>query len=314
MQNELRKSFDSEDEAIITQIVPSPIGCPLCPQIELPESIAPEQEKLEETFQIGSEDKNQVWLCRSVVDPYPITHPSMFKLKSSTESTETYSAHGWSEVIVETRDHNKELHELSSEEIKNVLLVYMNRIPAFRKKDNVAHVCILKDNLRNEFNHSYSKLVTLPIVPEKAKEKTQRFNDFQFKHSECLYCNIIEKEKNSQRSILENDQFIVLAPYVQNNPHEVLILPKKHHTCISEMNQFEAFTLAETIKNVLTRLSVVLNPFKYSMVFHLRPNQEKDFHFHIAMGQKTLHPTLQEGYGLKLSRTTPEETAKLLRG
>lgn len=314
MQNELRKSYDSEDETVISEIVPSSIGCMLCPNIELPDSMVPEQkERLEETYRIESKGKNAVWLVRSVIDPYPITHPTMFKPKENSEIHQSYSAHGWSEVVVETREHNKELHELTSDEIKNVLLVYINRIKALREKENVAHVCIIKDNLRNEFNHSYSKIITLPIIPEKSKEKIKHFNDFHFKHDECLYCDIIKKERASPRCVFENESFIVITPYVQNLPYEVMILPKKHYTCLSEINEFEIFTLAETIKNILTRLSKEINPLRYSMFFHLRPNQEKDFHFHVEIGQKTLHPTLKEGYGINLSKLTPEDTAKMLK-
>lgn len=314
MQNELRKSYDTEDETIISEIVPSSVGCILCPQVELPQSIVPEQtEKLEETYKIVDQ-KSGVWLCRAIVDPYPVTHPSIFKLKENDQFVQSYSAHGWSEVVVETRDHSKELHELSVDEIKNVLLVYINRIKELRQKENVAQICILKDNLRSEFNHSYSKIITLPILPKKTKEKVKKFNDFQFKYQDCLYCNIIKKERTSQRIVFENDSFIVLVPFAQDSQYEVTIFPKKHYTCLSEISQFETFTLAETIKNVLTRMSALTNPFRYGMVFHLRPNSEKDFHFHISIYYKTLEPTLKEGYGINLSKITPEDTAKMLRG
>ena len=313
MQNELRKSYDSEDETIISPIAPSSVGCILCPQLEMPDSIAP-KERLEETYRIESKGKNGVWLCRSIVDPYPVTHPTMFKPKENSDILQSYAAHGWSEVVIETRDHQKELHELSSEEIKNVLTIYAHRIKELRKKENVAHVCVIKDNIHSEFNHSYSKIITLPIVPRKTKEKMTKFNDYHYKHDDCLYCDILKKEKLTSRNILENEQFIVLATYAQDMPYEVIILPKKHYTCLSEMNEFEIFTLAETLKNILTRMSAVVNPLKYSMSFHLRPNQEKDFHFHISVGQKTLRPTLNEGYGINLSKISSEDTAKMLKG
>lgn len=314
MQNELRKSYDSEDETIISEVIPSSVGCILCPQVGIPDAFIPEQrERTEETYRIESKEKSGVWLCKSIVDPYPVTHPTMFKPKESTEILQSYSAHGWSEVVVETRDHNKELHELTSEEIKNVLLVYINRIKSMRQKENVASICIVKDNLKADFNHSYSKIITLPVIPEKTREKVKRFNDFRFKYDECLYCNIINKERASPRNVFENENFIVIAPYVQNLQYEVMILPKKHYACLSEMTEFETFTLAETIKNILTRLSRILNPFRYSMVFHIKPNQENDFHFHVVISQKTLHPTLHEGYGINLSKITPEDTAKMLK-
>ncbi|MCD6575867.1 MAG: hypothetical protein J7K73_01765 [Nanoarchaeota archaeon] len=303
MQNELRKSYDINEWSILSEIEPSAVGCALCPGSE---------EKTEETFKI--EDKKGKWLVRSIVDPYPLTHPTKFKVKEKERIFNTINAHGWSEVVVETRDHTKELHELPSEEIKNVLKVYAARVKELRNRENVEFIGIIKDNLHLEFEHAYSKIFTLPILPEQIKEKINAFNDYQFKTEKCIYCDIIKKEAKGPRHILENDSFIAFAPFSPSENFEVWIIPKKHYTCISELNDFEIFTLAETIKNILTRLSVAINPFKYGMVFYLRPNKEKDFHFHIKIFQKTLHPTIKEGYGINLCKISPENIAKILRG
>ena len=302
MQNEIRKAYDSKRWAIISQIEPSAVGCALCPGSE---------DRTEETFRI--DDKKGRWIVRSIVDPYPITHPSMFKLKEGGIS-EVYSAHGWSEIVVETRDHTKELHELTSEEIKNVILVYINRIKELRKREKVEFIGITKDNLHLEFNHAYSRIFTLPIVPEYVKEKMTIFNDYKFKNEKCLYCDLIENETESPRVILDNESFIAIAPFVPQNEFEIWILPKKHYKCLSEINEYEAFNLAEAIKNILTRLNVISSPFQYGIVFYLKPNNEEDFHFHISIFQKKLPTTIKEGYDVMLCKTSPESVAKILRG
>ncbi len=303
MQNELRKSYDIKNWSLISEIEPSSVGCSLCPGSE---------EKTEETFRI--EDNKGRWIVRSIVDPYPFTHPSKFKISESEKLFTAIKAHGWSEVVIETRDHTREFHELTSEEIKNVLTVYKNRVNALRKRENVEFIGILKDNMNIEFEHSYSKIFTLPIVPESIKEKINTFNDYQYKTEKCIYCDIAKKEEKGPRHILSNDSFIAFAPFSQTENFEVLVVPKKHHTCINELNEFEIFNLAEILKNLLTRLKAAINPFKYGIVFYLRPNKEKDFHFHIKIFQKTFHSTLDEGYGIYLSKLSPESVAKILRG
>ena len=303
MQNELRKSYDSEGWSLISQIEPSAVGCALCPGSE---------DKTKETFRI--EDEKGKWIVRSIVDPYPLTHPSIFKIKENERIYETFSAHGWSEIVTETRDHAKELHELSADEIKNILLVYINRVKELQKRENVEFIGILKDNLHIEFNHSYSRILTLPIVPEYIKEKINKFNDYLFKNEKCLYCDLIKKEKESPRFIFENDSFIAFVPFSQINNYEVWILPKKHYQSITDLSTFEVFTLAETIKNILSRLKAALSPFQYGMAFYIKPKNEKDFHFHIKIFQKTIPPTLKESYGINLCKLTPENVAKILRG
>ena len=203
MQNKLRKGYDSESWSLISTIIPSSVGCKLCPGSD---------DRVEETFRI--ENGKGAWTCKSIVDPYPLTHPSIFKFEGNGELFQSFNAHGWSEVVVETKDHVKELHELTAEEIKNILLVYINRINELKKRENVEQICIFKDNLRLEFEHSYSKIVTLPIITKKIKEKLDKFNDFRFKHEECLYCNLIKSKGLGSRTILENDHFVCLVPYI----------------------------------------------------------------------------------------------------
>lgn len=303
MQNELRKIPDMDEWSIISHIEPSSVGCALCPGSE---------EKTEETKAV-MDNKTGKWICRSIADPYPITHPMMFKLDKSG-LYQSFKAHGWSEVVIETRDHIKELHELSIDEIKAVIQVYAERTKELNKKEQVEQVCIAKDNLRTEFNHSYSKIFTLPVVPTKMKGKIQSFMDYQYKNEKCLYCDLIEDGKNSPRLIFENDHFVCMTPFAQELDYETWILPKKHYCCVSELNEFEIFTLAETIKNTLMRLSAAVKPMRYGMYFYIKPTNEKDFHFHVILNQKTLHSSICEGYGVSLNRVSPEEVSKILRG
>lgn len=302
MQNELRKAWDSQEWCLVSEIEPSSVGCALCPVSD---------EKTEERGRI--ENAKGQWVAKCITDPYPITHPSMFKPK--TEGVfKSFNAHGWSEVVVETREHTKEFHELSPEEIKNVLLLYQKRIAELKSRENVEFIGIVKDNLQMDFSHSYSKIFTLPIVPEYSKEKSIAFNDYKFKNEKCLYCDMLASESSSPRLVFENEHFSVFVPFSQRNSHETWIVPKKHFSCITELNEFEVFSLAETIKNLLTRFSVISNPFRYGMVYHLKPINEGDFHFHIEIFQKTIQSSTKEGYSIGFCKISPENTAKMLRG
>lgn len=306
MQNELRKSYDTDSWSLISPLTPSSVGCALCPGNE---------ENTEETFSLtDKESKTGKWLSRSIVDPYPLTHPMSFKLNESDPLLQSFKAHGWSEVIIETRDHKKELHDLNAEEIKSVLDIYSERLSELSKRENVEQIGITKDNLRTEFKHSYSKIFTLPMLTNKMKEKVRSFADFQYKHEECIYCNLIKKEKNSPRFISENDHFICLAPFSQEITHEMWILPKKHVGSLEELNDFEKFSLAELLKTMLIRFSVGVQPFQYVMSFQIKPIKEKDFHFHMVIGQKGLHSSLEEGFNLYMHKMSPEDTAKIFRG
>jgi len=308
MQNEIRKAIDSDNETIISEIIPSSVGCILCPKNELPD-IKNVDEKIEETYRI--ESTNGQWLCRSITDPYPLTHPTIFKLKEDGPLKKSYNAHGWSEVVIETREHEKAFEDLNVEEIKNVLVIYINRIKELRKRESVAEICIIKDNLNIDFNHTHSRIITLPLVSKRTREKVRKFDEFFLKYNECLYCELIKNDK--QRKILENELFESIAPYTPCNKGEVWILPKKHIRCISELNDFEIFSLSEIIKIILTRMRGIFNPFKYTMAYYLIPTNQKDFHFHIALSLKAYPHPLKEWYDFNTCKESPELIVKLLR-
>jgi UDPglucose--hexose-1-phosphate uridylyltransferase len=311
MQNELRKNSDAESWSIISAIEPSSVGCALCPCAECPGA----EDKTQETGVIlDPNSKMGKWLVRSIVDPYPITHPMMFKMDESRPLYQSFKAHGWSEIVIETRDHLKELHELTIDEIKAVLQLYISRVRDLNQKEQVEQVCIVKDNLKSEFNHSYSRIFTLPIIPKKMREKLQTFSDYQIKNENCIYCDLVKEEKNSPRFIFENEHFMCATPFSQTLDYETWILPKKHCACITELNEFEVFSLAEIIKNTLQRISAAIKPLKYGMYFYLKPKNENDFHFHIVLNQKTLRPSIEEAYGVSLNRVSPEDVSKILRG
>ncbi|MDD5182137.1 MAG: hypothetical protein PHC66_03130 [Candidatus Nanoarchaeia archaeon] len=311
MQNELRKTSDAEAWSIIASLEPSSVGCALCPCTENPDT----EDKTEETGSIQDPNsKIGKWLVRSIVDPYPITHPMIFKIDESRPLYQSFKAHGWSEIVIETRDHLKELHELTIDEIKAVLQLYINRVIDLNKKEQVEQVCIAKDNLKHDFNHSYSRIFTLPVIPKKMKEKLQSFSDYQIKNESCIYCDLIREEKNSPRFIFENEHFICTTPFSQTLDYETWIMPKKHTSCISELNEFEIFSLAEVIKNIMMRLSAAIKPLRYGMCFYIKPKNEKDFHFHVVINQKSVRSSIDEGYGLSLNKVSPEDVSKILRG
>ena len=141
----------------------------------------------------------------------------------------------------------------------------------------------------------------------------QMFSDYQLKYGECIYCALNKKESQGPRFLFENEHFICFVPFSQVLDFEICITPKKHYSCLSELNDFEIFTLAETIKNSIARISAAVKPLRYSMCFYLKPKNERDFHFHISINQKTLHSSVEEGYGISVHRVSPEDISKILR-
>jgi UDPglucose--hexose-1-phosphate uridylyltransferase len=77
---------------------------------------------------------------------------------------------------------------------------------------------------------------------------------FWKRNKKCVFCSIIQKERNGQRLILENSKFLVFTPYASVNPLEFWIFPKKHEATLLKMSKNEVETFAETLKTCLKGL------------------------------------------------------------
>ncbi len=222
----------------------------------------------------------------------------------------TYSsAFGDHEVIVETPDHEKDLHDLDVGHIKQVLEVVRDRIEAMSKREEVRYVCAFKNHgsaAGTSLVHTHIQIISYNKIPTIIEDKIEK------NKVECHYCRIPNIEKESFRRCFENEHWISFTPYASRFNFENWIFPKKHAKNLGEFNDEELLALAEVMKKVLVKLSELNAP--YNMAFYYSPRGE-DMHFHIE-----IMPRIAKWAGFELlSETTintvaPEDAAKFYRG
>ena len=186
---------------------------------------------------------------------------------------------GYHEVIVETPDHNKELADLSIDEIKQVLEVFSHRIDSLSREEGVKYVQIFKNKgskAGTSIPHTHSQVIAYNVIPSSIKEKITATNNF----NDCPYCNIINIEKNSLRSIFENDSFVSFAPYASRFPLEAWIFPKEHVRFLSELTEEDYYNFAEILKKLLSKLKTINAPYNFFICYS--PNNE-DLHLHMEI-------------------------------
>jgi len=315
MQHELRKDYITDNWTILVPArVKRPFGpkkCPFCP-----ENVSSEAGQT--ILRLNKEGKEKdPWRVLVVENKFPLTHPSKFKLTGlGTLFTKTL-AHGYSEVVIETPEHNKRFHDLSTDEINLVFNAFKKRIEKLSERERVEYILItkLEGKYRGSLEHPHSQIITYPKIPKDLTEEIDGFNNYHKRNKSCVFCDVIEKEKKSQRKVMENDHFIGIAPFASSSPYEVWLLPKKHKTTFSELDEFELFSLAEILKKVLTKMNEEIENFSYALVFHERPSKftTQDFHFHVEV-YPTLHsPGFKRHVGIPWNEITPEKAASVLR-
>jgi UDPglucose--hexose-1-phosphate uridylyltransferase len=101
----------------------------------------------------------------------------------------------------------------------------------------------------------------------------------------CLLCDYVQLELTlAERTLYENDSFLVVVPYWALWPFETLVISRRHLTAMDELSETERDDLAETLRRAAGAYDRVFDVmFPYSMGFHQRPtdgDSHPEWHFH----------------------------------
>jgi len=231
------------------------------------------------------------------------------KCVNSKHFTHCYG-YGYHEVIAETPYHNKQLADLSIEDIKDLLNVYSVRIKELSKRKNVKYVSVFKNHGPEggtSIVHSHSQIVTLPRIPSLVMDEVEAIKKFK----RCPYCDIIKKEKKSQRRIVENHSFVAFAPYASRFNYEAWIFPKKHVRNITEFDDKELLELAFVLKKILIKIKSL--GLSYNYYLHYSPMNE-NLHFHIeVIPREAIWAGFEYSSNIIINSISPESAAKFYR-
>jgi len=228
---------------------------------------------------------------------------------------------GAHEVLIESPDHERNLHYLPREHIESIFWALRDRCRDLKKDSRFRYVLIFKnwgEEAGASLEHSHMQIIATPIIPKRAIEELEG-SKFHYKLKErCIFCDILKQEvKEQKRIIYQNDHFIALAPYASRFPFETWIMPLEHVSAF-EKTPTEWFpSLADIIKTVLTKLDIVLEEPPFNFIIHTAPSKTPDldyYHWHIEIMPKlTKVAGFEWGSGFYINPTPPEAAAEALR-
>jgi UDPglucose--hexose-1-phosphate uridylyltransferase len=228
---------------------------------------------------------------------------------------------GAHEVIVETPEHDSTLAMLSEKNVEEDLWAYRDRMLDLKNDLRFRYVLLFKNHgeaAGASLEHTHSQLIALPIVPKQVREEVDMGRRYYDDKERCIFCDMIRQElEDGSRMILENDHFIVVAPYAPRFPFETWILPRQHSSAFENHHSAVYQSLASVLHDSLQRLDAVLMRPAYNFVVHTSPIGEEineHYHWHIEMMPKlTKVAGFEWGTGFYINPTPPEEAARFLR-
>ncbi len=277
---------DTKEETIIKR---SP-SCPFCPENVNKNNIQDEIKK------------DNKWQVISLKNIFPAV------------SLDNKKAYGVQEVIIETRDHSKDLAELSHEQIENVLKMYMQRTRAISKIKNIDYILCFKNQGSKagaSIAHAHSQIFATNIIPPDISEELKLAQDYKVEHQHCPYCDIIEQEKKSKRKIYEDDYVLAFTPYASEYHYEIWIMTKRHIDNITKLNKQELKSFTKIYKHILQKLQSInlsFNAFMHQVI------SNTDQHFYMKIQPRdSVWAGVELGSGLVINSISPEEAAKFYR-
>jgi UDPglucose--hexose-1-phosphate uridylyltransferase len=228
---------------------------------------------------------------------------------------------GAHEVIIETPYHEKDLPDLETAEVQNVLKMYCLRSRDLQKDKRFKYIMIFKNygsGAGATLDHNHSQLIALPMIPKNVIEELSGSGEYFDFRERCIFCDMIRQELDeNERIVAQNDQFIAFCPFASRFPFEMWIMPKEHQPFFHDSSDAQLASLSWVLKDVLTRMKIALNDPPYNFIIHTSPingEEHQGYHWHMEiMPRLSRIAGFEWGTGFYAVSTPPEVAIKYLK-
>jgi UDPglucose--hexose-1-phosphate uridylyltransferase len=266
----------------------------------------------------GFRQKN--WLIRVIPNLFPAFSPpeGIFDNNQIMRNAYFGNAIGNHEVIVESPVHDNHPSDSTVVQLINLVNAYKDRVRALSQESYVRYVQVFR-NYGSEagasLTHAHSQIIATPIIPTIVGNEIIASKEYYKLNGHCVFCDLIEREANTQRLIWDSDHFVTIAPYASVHPLEYWIIPKRHMSNILDLTIKETKALAQTLQQTLKALKELVNDPPYNYGIHLSIDKDtKDYyHWHIEVyPHLAIWAGFEKSTGMYINTVKPETAASEL--
>jgi UDPglucose--hexose-1-phosphate uridylyltransferase len=265
--------------------------------------------------------RSKGWILRVIPNLFPAFLPP--KEPSDCEHIMQSGSFGYAvghhEVLVESPNHNNHPSEMEPEQLVHVIHAYKDRLGDLSQNPYVKYVQIFRNyglEAGASLSHAHSQIIATPFIPSIVEGEMAASEKYYGLRGSCIFCDLIKKECQTPRVILNDEHFSVFAPYASVNPMEFWILPKHHASNILNLSSAETEAFARTLKTTLKALKDLVNDPPYNYGMHLAiDNDAKDYyHWHVEVyPHLSIWAGFEKSTGMYINTVTPETAATELK-
>jgi UDPglucose--hexose-1-phosphate uridylyltransferase len=223
-------------------------------------------------------------------------------------------AYGYHEVVIETREHNERVKDLSVDHWIAIMEAFIARTKEITRDKKIKYILIFKNeggSAGASLTHSHSQIFAASFVPPHIIDKLTKAEEYRIRNGNCYYCDLIKKESRGPRFIMADEHALAFTPYASIYAYEAWIMPKKHVDNITVLSREEIASIAFMIKHITAKLKKESIP--YNMFLHQSiTNKEEHFYIRICP-RRDVWAGLEMGSRLIVNPVSPEEAAVFYR-
>jgi UDPglucose--hexose-1-phosphate uridylyltransferase len=228
------------------------------------------------------------------------------------------------EVVV-TRFHNRPIALQDEALIDLTLQAFVDRFNELKLHEEVQYVHVIQNHgvqAGGSIAHPHSQIFAIPFLPERVEEELIGTRKYFLANGACIYCEMILHEVSVQeRVVIDDPDFLVIAPYASRMPFEMHILPKTHRPSFHEITISERKALARVMKQVFFRLYERMHNPAYNFYIHTVPfggvieskvhDDSLSYHWHIVvLPRVNVWAGFELGTEVYVNAMSPEKAAK----
>lgn len=261
------------------------------------------------------------WKVRVTPNKFAALSYAGERLRSFEGIRRTMTGVGIHEVIIESPDHSLTTALLDDHQAETLLDTYLDRFNFASADPRVEQVTIFKNHgaaAGTSLEHPHSQIIGAPVITSQLRDRLINALRHFDEYGECIFCRVLNLELREQaRLVIETEHFVAFVQFATLTPFSMLIMPRRHMACFSEISDAEAVDLAHILRRTLAKLYHGLNDPDFNYTIRTAPREScgvKYFHWYVSIIPRlTRVAGFELGSGMFINTSLPEENAVFLR-
>ena len=232
---------------------------------------------------------------------------------------------GTAEVVCYHHDPTRTMAELDDDEVTAVVTTWRDRTAALQALDGVEHVLIFENRgaaVGTSNPHPHCQIYAGSLVYAISAREADVAAEHHQRTGGALLEDVVAREETGPRVVSEGDAFFACVPWFARYAYEVLVLPRKPVTSLTDLDDSSCRSLALVLRDVVRRYDALWGMrMPYVLAVHQAPvGPHPQYPFHLELHPPLRAPGLLKylagpeiGGGSMTNESDPDEKARELR-